>query len=124
MTYLCLISVGLKLKSPEKVNESPVPYNRSKLENMMDLIIQKQTEITMTADAFNAKLRERNMKDAAFLAQQIRLRERCMYCDEKLPDEHVMIDYYRRYCADLCRQLDEAEHPSRSESKNSSISDI
>ena len=104
-------------------DESPV-YKRPKWEDELDLFIQKQTESTMKDAAFNAMLRERNMKDAAFLAQQIRLRERCMYCDEKLPDEHVMIDYYRRYCADLCRQLDEAEHPSRSESKNSSISDI
>ena len=43
----------------------------------------------------------------------------CSYCQEQLPKNPLESNGFM-YCCDLCRQLDDAEHPSRSESTNCS----
>ena len=48
------------------------------------------------------------------------LSRKCLYCNEKLPVSPVVSDRDSRimYCTDLCRQHDDAEHSSRSDSMN------
>ena len=48
------------------------------------------------------------------------LSRKCLYCNGKLPVSPVVSDRDSRimYCTDLCRQHDDAEHSSRSDSMN------
>jgi len=48
----------------------------------------------------------------------------CFYCNEMIPSSPLENSDHHLFCSDLCRQLYDADHPSRSGSMNSSLSDV
>ena len=49
---------------------------------------------------------------------------KCFYCNEMIPSSPFENSDSHLFCSDLCLQLYDADHPSRSGSMNSSLSDV
>ena len=70
-----------------------------------------------TLESYNQRLMQENYEKDNALGK-------CYYCNEMFPSSPFENSDRHLFCSDLCLQLYDADHPSRSGSMNSSLSDV